>query len=131
MAYQAQKSQQKSGVSYSDAVKTFNSPDVQVDINNACDRLVQALSAMVQQYDSITKQMHTIDLLRFNSPMTPKWTSMRQVSQPTVQQKSALLNSQSKELTEILWQSRTNAGVISGRLKRKCRSYHPRGCFRV
>ncbi|KAF5325235.1 hypothetical protein D9619_009583 [Psilocybe cf. subviscida] len=109
MAYQqqTQKPAPKSGVSYSDAVKTFNSPDVQDDINNACDRLVLALSAMVQRYDSITKQMHTIDLLRFSAPMTPKWLSMRQ------------------DLTEILWQSRTNAGVISGRLKLFCTTVIP------
>jgi hypothetical protein len=95
MAYQhqAQKSAQKSGISYSDAVNAFNSPDVQDDINNACDRLVLALSAMVQRFDSITKQMHTIDLLRFNCPMTPKWTSMRQVSQSRVQRKSAHVDS--------------------------------------
>jgi hypothetical protein len=66
-------------ISYAEAVKTFNSPDVQDDINDACGKLATAMSAMMQKFDSITKQMHTIDLLRLSAPLKPRWDSVRQV----------------------------------------------------
>lgn len=66
-------------ISYAEAVKTFNSPDVQDDINDACGKLATAMSAMMHKFDSITKQMHTIDLMRLSAPLKPKWDSVRQV----------------------------------------------------
>jgi hypothetical protein len=94
-------------ISYSEAVRTFNGPDVQEDINDACGKLAHAMSVMVEKFDAITKQMHTIDLLRLSAPFKPKWDSMRQ------------------DLAELLWQFRTNSGVISGRLKLFCNAVLP------
>ncbi|KAF8955056.1 hypothetical protein BDZ97DRAFT_346051 [Flammula alnicola] len=94
-------------ISYAEAVRIFNAPDVQDDINDACGKLALAMSAMVQKFDSITKQMHTIDLLRLNAPLKPRWDSMRQ------------------DFTDLLWQFRTNSGVISGRLKLFCTAVLP------
>ncbi|PPQ92541.1 hypothetical protein CVT25_010374 [Psilocybe cyanescens] len=88
-------------ITYSDAVRTFNSQDVQEDINDACGKLAFAMSAMMGKFDAISKQMHTIDLLRHTAPLRPKWDSLKQ------------------DLAELLWQFRTNSGVISGRLKRE------------
>lgn len=67
-------------IAYADAVKTFNAPDVQDDINDACGKLATAMSALMQKFDSITRQMHTIDLLRLSAPLKPRWDSVRQVS---------------------------------------------------
>ena len=70
-------------IAYADVVKTFNASDVQDDINDACGKLATAMSALMQKFDSITRQMHTIDLLRHNPPPTPfkpRWDSVRQVS---------------------------------------------------
>ncbi|KJA25325.1 hypothetical protein HYPSUDRAFT_64904 [Hypholoma sublateritium FD-334 SS-4] len=86
-------------IAYADAVKTFNAADVQDDINDACGKLATAMSTLMQKFDSITRQMHTIDLLRLSAPLKPRWDSVRQ------------------DLAEILWQFRTNSSVISGRLK--------------
>ncbi|KAF8902623.1 hypothetical protein CPB84DRAFT_1775843 [Gymnopilus junonius] len=94
-------------ISYSEAVETFNSQEVQTDMNDACGKLAHAMSLMMEKFDAITKQMHTIDLLRLNAPFKPKWDSMRQ------------------DLAEILWQFRTNSGVISGRLKLFCSAVLP------
>ncbi|KAJ3515614.1 hypothetical protein NLJ89_g1653 [Agrocybe chaxingu] len=86
-------------ISYADAVRTFNDQEVQDDINDACSKLAQAMNAMMAKFDSIAKQMHTIDLLRANPPLKPRWDSMR------------------KDLADLLWQFRTNSTMISGRLK--------------
>jgi len=51
--------------------------------------------------------MHTLDLLRHTAPLKPRWESMR------------------KDVAELLWQFRTNAGVISGRLKLFCTAVLP------
>ena len=77
-------SQRARPVTYADAVKTFNTQDVQSELNDACGKLAHAMSTMMQKFDSVTKQMHTIDLLRLNTPLKPKWDSMHQVSRPSL-----------------------------------------------
>ncbi|KAF9485733.1 hypothetical protein BDN70DRAFT_916837 [Pholiota conissans] len=94
-------------ISYAEAVRTLNLSDVQDDINDACGKLATAMNAMMQKFDSITKQMHTIDLKRLNAPLKPKWDSVH------------------KDLSDLLWQFRTNSGVISGRLKLFCTTVLP------
>ncbi|KDR77315.1 hypothetical protein GALMADRAFT_139308 [Galerina marginata CBS 339.88] len=94
-------------VSYTEVVRAFSGQDVQDDINDACGKLAHAMTAMMEKFDAITKQMHTIDLLRLSAPLVPKWDSMRQ------------------DLAELLWQFRTNSGVISGRLKLFCTAVLP------
>ncbi|KIJ95448.1 hypothetical protein K443DRAFT_108769 [Laccaria amethystina LaAM-08-1] len=94
-------------ITYANAVRTLNDRDVQEDIKDACRRLAQAMSTLVERFDAITKQMHTIDLQRRTSPLKPRWCAIR------------------KEFTELLWQYRTNAGFISGRLKLFCTSVLP------
>lgn len=94
-------------ITYSNAVRAFNDRDVQEDIKDACRRLAQAMSTLVERFDAITKQMHTIDMKRLTSPLKPRWCAIR------------------KEFTELLWQYRTNAGFISGRLKLFCTSVLP------
>lgn len=66
--------------SYAEAIRTFERPDVQQDLNDACGKLAHAMSTMMDKFEAITKQMHTIDLLRRSTPLKPKWDSMRQVS---------------------------------------------------
>ncbi|EDR10255.1 uncharacterized protein LACBIDRAFT_293545 [Laccaria bicolor S238N-H82] len=94
-------------ITYSNAVRAFNDRDVQEDIKDACRRLAQAMSTLVERFDAIMKQMHTIDMKRLTSPLKPRWCAIR------------------KEFTELLWQYRTNAGFISGRLKLFCTSVLP------
>jgi len=67
-------------ISYAEATRAFNGQDVQDDVNDACGKLAQAMSAMLDRFESITKQMHTIDLLRLSAPLKPRWDTMRQVS---------------------------------------------------
>ncbi|KAF9559792.1 hypothetical protein CPC08DRAFT_637390 [Agrocybe pediades] len=84
---------------YAEVVKTYEKPDVQQDLNDACSKLAHAMSAMMDKFDAITRQMHTIDMLRRGPPLKPKWDSLRQ------------------DFAEFLWQFRSNSGIISGRFK--------------
>ncbi|KAF8809624.1 hypothetical protein BYT27DRAFT_7093581 [Phlegmacium glaucopus] len=94
-------------MSYSDGVRTLVEKGVQDDINDACGKLAHAMSTLMDKFDSIGKQMHTLDLLRHTAPLKPRWESMR------------------KDVAELLWQFRTNAAVISGRLKLFCTAVLP------
>jgi hypothetical protein len=69
-------------MSYSDGVSILIDKDVQDDINDACSKLAYAMSTMMDKFDSIAKQMHTLDLLRHTAPLKPRWESMRKVSTP-------------------------------------------------
>ncbi|PPQ66430.1 hypothetical protein CVT24_007196 [Panaeolus cyanescens] len=86
---------------YIDAARILNDKDVVDNINEACNKLRLVMSNMLEKYDSISKQMHTIDLLRLHPPFKPRWDAFR------------------KDLVDILRQFRNNSGVISGRLKCK------------
>jgi len=94
-------------MSYSDGVNILVDKDVQDDINDACNKLAHSMNAMMDKFDSIAKHMHTLDLLRHTAPLKPRWESMR------------------RDVAELLWQFRTNAGVISGRLKLFCTAVLP------
>ena len=69
-------------MSYSDGVRILVDKEVQDDINDACSKLAYAMSTMMDKFDSIAKQMHTLDLLRHTAPLKPRWESMRKVSMP-------------------------------------------------
>ncbi|KAH9474790.1 hypothetical protein JR316_0013255 [Psilocybe cubensis] len=94
-------------ITYADAVRALNTQDVEENINDACGKLAFAMSAMIGKFEAISKQMHTIDLLRHTVPLRPRWDSLKQ------------------DLAELLWQFRTNSGVISGRLKLFCSTVLP------
>ena len=69
-------------MSYSDGVRALVDKDVQDDINDACSKLARAMSTMMDKFDSIAKQMHTLDLLRHTAPLKPRWESIRKVFTP-------------------------------------------------
>ena len=109
-------------MSYSDGVSILVDKDVQDDINDACNKLAHSMNAMMDKFDSIAKQMHTLDLLRHTAPLKPRWESMRRVYTPRVVWPAfhnADVDMPLQDVAELLWQFRTNAGVISGRLKRE------------
>ncbi|KAJ2925308.1 hypothetical protein H1R20_g11732, partial [Candolleomyces eurysporus] len=94
-------------LTYPEATRAFADENVRDDINDACARLGQAMSNMMERFDSVAKQMHTLDLQRLAAPLKPRWDAL------------------SKEFRELLWQYRNNAGIISGRLKMFCTSVLP------
>ncbi|KAG5649430.1 hypothetical protein H0H81_003917 [Sphagnurus paluster] len=89
-------------ITYADVVHSINAPEVQEDLDNACEQMALTALRLIENFDFITKQLHTIDLLRLSSPFNPHWISLR------------------KQFMDILWHFRSNAGFISGRLKMFC-----------
>ncbi|KAG6865738.1 hypothetical protein C0991_012210 [Blastosporella zonata] len=98
----ASSSSQNAGVTYSDTLRTINSPDVHSDLDSACEQLALTAVRLMENFDYIAKQLHTIDMLGSNPPLKPQWNSLR------------------KEYKDLLWHFRSNAGFISGRLKMFC-----------
>jgi hypothetical protein len=67
-------------LTYADVVRTLNDQGVKGDINDACAKLAQAMAAIMTKFDSVAKQLHTVDLLRRDPPLKPRWEALRKVS---------------------------------------------------
>jgi hypothetical protein len=80
----------------------MNTPEVQADLNNACEQLALTAVRLIENFEFIAKQLHTIDLLGLSSPFKPQWNSLR------------------KDFRDLLWHFRSNASFIAGRLKMFC-----------
>jgi hypothetical protein len=66
-------------LTYPEATRAFANEDVREDINDACARLGQAMSKMMDRFDSVAKQMHTLDLQRLAAPLKPRWDALSKV----------------------------------------------------
>ncbi|KAF9011841.1 hypothetical protein BDQ17DRAFT_791867 [Cyathus striatus] len=86
-------------LSYTEAVKSFNDVNVQQDIQEAAQKMTQAFLVLLEQFDAVSKHLHSLDLQGLTSPLKPRWDMIR------------------KEFADLVWQIRSNAGIISGRLK--------------
>ncbi|KAJ2914954.1 hypothetical protein MD484_g5441, partial [Candolleomyces efflorescens] len=67
-------------LTYPEATRAFANEDVREDINDACARLGQAMSKMMERFDSVAKQMHTLDLQRLAAPLKPRWDALSKIS---------------------------------------------------
>ncbi|KAG6857520.1 hypothetical protein H0H87_002145 [Tephrocybe sp. NHM501043] len=93
---------EKSATTYADTLRLMNSVDVQSDLDSACEQLALTAVRLLENFDYIAKQLHTIDMLGSSPPLKPQWNSLR------------------KDFRDLLWHFRSNAGFISGRLKMFC-----------
>ncbi|PFH50847.1 hypothetical protein AMATHDRAFT_60338 [Amanita thiersii Skay4041] len=92
---------------YPDIARAFNDKDVQADLADACSKLAKATASLMSKFDTIATQLHTFDMQRQTAPMSPQWNNMR------------------RDFQQLVWQTRTNAGFISGRLKMFCTAVIP------
>ncbi|KAG5335685.1 hypothetical protein C0989_000727 [Termitomyces sp. Mn162] len=92
-------STEKTIVTYADALRSMNSSDVRADLDSACEQLAWTAVRLMENFDHIAKQLHTIDMLTSTPPSKSQWDSLR------------------KDFMDLLWNFRNNAGFISGRLK--------------
>ncbi|KXN84019.1 hypothetical protein AN958_00578 [Leucoagaricus sp. SymC.cos] len=67
---------------------------------------------ILDKFESISKMVHSIDNLGLTVPLRPRWDSLR------------------RDFSELLWQFRTTAGNISGRLKMFCTTILPMAAAR-
>jgi hypothetical protein len=125
-------------LTYADAVRTLNDKAAQGDIDDACTKLAHAVAAMMTRFDAIAKQLHTVDLLRRDQPMKPRWEALRKVGLHLsfagvawIGMNAPLFFLHAQKLADVLWQYRNNAGMISGRLKRALSHFcfFPYGCL--
>ncbi|TFK31724.1 hypothetical protein BDQ12DRAFT_92884 [Crucibulum laeve] len=89
-------------LTYVDAVRLFSDNSIQEDFITAFQKLSLGMMTLLENFDAIARQLHTLDLQRLTVPLKPRWDSLR------------------NDFAELLWQFRSNAGIISGRLKIFC-----------
>ncbi|KAG6835228.1 hypothetical protein H0H93_003715 [Arthromyces matolae] len=95
----ASTSKAKVTVTYADVLKSLNTPELQADLDSALEQLSTTVVRLVESFECIAKQLHTIEMSGSTPPFKKRWSSLR------------------KEFRELLWNYRSNASFISGRLK--------------
>ncbi|KAG6895690.1 hypothetical protein C0993_009293, partial [Termitomyces sp. T159_Od127] len=73
----ASSSMQKTIVTYAGALRSINSPDVRADLDGACEQLALTAIRLMENFDYIAKQLHTIDMSGSTPPFKPRWKSLR------------------------------------------------------
>ncbi|TEB26864.1 hypothetical protein FA13DRAFT_1737070 [Coprinellus micaceus] len=86
-------------LTYPEAARAFADANLREDLTDACARLGQGLAVLMEKFEAIAKEVHSIDMQRLAAPLKPRWDTL------------------SKDYGTLLWQYRSNAGYISGRLK--------------
>ncbi|KAJ7507282.1 hypothetical protein B0H11DRAFT_197708 [Mycena galericulata] len=87
-------------LSYTDVVRIFN--ELETDLQDACKNLAQSIVQLMQAFNSIATQLHSVDLQAIMPPIKPQWKIIR------------------RDYTELVFHIRTNASAISARLKMFC-----------
>ncbi|KAH6910735.1 hypothetical protein BKA70DRAFT_1424393 [Coprinopsis sp. MPI-PUGE-AT-0042] len=93
--------------SYPDIIHMLSDAYVKEDVEGACRGLTHAMGESAQAFESIAKQMHTIDLQRISAPFKPRWDAAF------------------KAYMDLLPCYRANACYILGRLKLFCTAVLP------
>lgn len=67
-------------LSYIDAIGVFNDETVIDDLNASCQKLAQSMVALMQTFEAISTQLHTLDLQGLTpEPWKPRWNYIRKV----------------------------------------------------
>ncbi|KAJ7701752.1 hypothetical protein B0H17DRAFT_163832 [Mycena rosella] len=93
-------SSKRKPLSYLDVVRIFN--ELEPDLNDACKTLAQSTVRLMQDFDSIAAQLHSVDIQAMMPPVKPQWKLIR------------------RNYKELVSQIRTNALTISARIKMFC-----------
>ncbi|KAF9450786.1 hypothetical protein P691DRAFT_664543 [Macrolepiota fuliginosa MF-IS2] len=86
-------------LSYSEVARNLVAEEVQKDVGDACKALAKTMLDIMDQFECISKMVHSVDMLGLTVALRPRWDGLR------------------RNFAELLWQFRTTAGNISGRLK--------------
>ncbi|KAJ7135436.1 hypothetical protein C8R43DRAFT_894099 [Mycena crocata] len=87
-------------LSYTDVVRFFN--ELETDLKDACKSLAQSSVHLVQGFDSVATQLHSVDLQAMMPPIKPQ------------------LGNHVQEYMALVLQIHTNASTISARIKMFC-----------
>lgn len=66
-------------VSYPLAVRILNDSEVHADLGEACQKLAQSTVRLLQVFDSVATQLHTLDMQGLTGPTRPTWNSISKV----------------------------------------------------
>ncbi|KAJ7624980.1 hypothetical protein DFH06DRAFT_745053 [Mycena polygramma] len=83
-----------------DVICCFN--ELENDLKDACQNLAQSTVQLLQGFDSIAVQLHSVDLQASMPPAKPQWKLIR------------------REYLDLVRSARTNAGTCSARIKMFC-----------
>ncbi|KAG6811620.1 hypothetical protein H0H92_006584 [Tricholoma furcatifolium] len=64
---------QKPFITYADALRSLNGADVQADLNSAFEQFALTTARLLESFDNVARQLHTVDLLGFAPPFKPQW----------------------------------------------------------
>jgi len=87
-------------LSYADVVLLFN--ELEKDLKDACKSLAQSTVQLMQAFNTIATQLHSVDLQAIMPPVKPQWKIIR------------------RDYMDLVFQIRTNAATISARTKMFC-----------
>ncbi|KAJ7747980.1 hypothetical protein DFH07DRAFT_1062673 [Mycena maculata] len=87
-------------LSYVDVVRIFS--ELEADLQDSCKSLAQSTVQLMQAFNSISAQLHSVDLQAMMPPVKPQWKILR------------------NSYAELALQLRANASTISARIKMFC-----------
>lgn len=64
---------------YSEAARILTDVDVQRDSEDACRAFTKLLPDILDKFESISKLVHSIDMLGLTVPLRPRWDSLQRV----------------------------------------------------
>jgi hypothetical protein len=66
-------------LTYPEAARAFADANLREDLTDACARLGQGLAALVEKFEAIAKEVHSIDMQRLAAPLKPRWDTLSKV----------------------------------------------------
>lgn len=66
-------------LAYRDAAHILADKDVQKDVEDACRAVIKLMPDIMDKFDSISKMVHSIDMLGLTVPLRQRWDSLRRV----------------------------------------------------
>jgi hypothetical protein len=66
-------------LSYTEAAGNLADKDVQKDVEDACRGFSKTMLDILDKFESISKMVHSIDMLGLTVPLRPRWDSLRRV----------------------------------------------------
>jgi hypothetical protein len=64
---------------YSEAARILTDVDVQRDFEDASRAFTKLLPEILDKFESISKLVHSIDILNLTVPLRPRWNSLERV----------------------------------------------------
>ena len=71
-------------LSYPEAVRLSNDEPFLIDFKEALQSLSQSLISLLHSFESVSKQLHSLDLQGLIAPLKPNWNALYKVPKPSL-----------------------------------------------